>query len=1139
MRKQIRIVTATLCVGLLLGAVTTASAASVGVSFAGRDPGFALSETEVAGVVAQPFWNNIPGEPYSGTSLPLLANAGEFTDVKLVYAANDSWHSDGPSVTANDKLMKGIQKMNPDPDTAPVNGTDTMTFTITNLPAGTFNVLVYLANNGLGGEVSVNVAGSSTYYLSEQAVFDGTFTRAADMTGLFPFGANYAQFDDVASVAGIITVTVVKNIVTPQVADGGGVAGIQLVQLTGSPLPGNTLACAITNQPSSVTNVEPLAATFSVGTTGPARFQWQKNGVDIPGAVNQSYTTPATALADSGTTFRAIVYNNINTNTSTAATLTVVTNTVSVAITAQPASTLVVETNRATFTVAASGGTGNGTPRFQWQKNTVDIPGATNASYTTPPTVLADNGAAFRARVYNNVNSINSSDAILTVVAYTPPVQIQGFLTIDRYDNIGGNTGTAGQDDLKAAISNGPPTTVFYVPGATMNDQGIDNYGAKMYGWLVPTVSGDYDFFIKSDDSSALYLNPINNGSGLNALPDFTDANNAICYENGCCNAYPEPGAGTQSTATPIPLVAGRAYGMVALVKEGGGGDNLHVAWRLTTDPTPAATLKDIPAANCSISATTAGQTVAITSPSAVVTTAGKPATFTVSAITSPTANTWSVAEWLKNGVPIPGTAGLNTYTIPSVTLGQTGESYAARLYTFVGLTNSAAATLTVSSDSIPPVVLGSAAFPGSTQVGVKFDEALDPVSGGLAANYKVNGVAVLSAQVRTNVANEITNEKNLVTLTVATPLNAAFTVTVTNVKDAFGNTLVNSTSPGQLITLTSTDVGSTGTDLGAPDPQAPTTVTTYGPGDFDVLTTGSNDIYNNADGMSFLWAAKTNSFDVRVRVISVSPIDNWTAGAIMMREGPVTPNGGGWELARHYFCKVDYGGPGAVPTLDNAANDGADTYEFNGRLAPGDPTLRETSNNGSGGSRGWGGTGPGNLSPVPFPDAWIRIARVKSGTNDHLLGYSGTDGVNWSLRQDVDLNDATHAGFVNDLTTLPAGPWPDVCYVGLASTSHTGIGNGNPENTGVVGEYWYSTINNPYSAFIIYRDYGDTPIATVPTISETRNPDGTITIVYTGVLYSSDTVNGTYTPVASAASPFVVNPTTSGKTAVFYKAGP
>ena len=72
------------------------------------------------------------------------------------------------------------------------------------------------------------------------------------------------------------------------------------------------------------------------------------------------------------------------------------------------------------------------------------------------------------------------------MVAYTPPVQIQGFLTIERWDNIGNTTGTAGQDALKAAIAAGPPTTTFYVAGATLNDQGI-----------VADASPDVDVLVK------------------------------------------------------------------------------------------------------------------------------------------------------------------------------------------------------------------------------------------------------------------------------------------------------------------------------------------------------------------------------------------------------------------------------------------------------------------------------------------------------------------------------------------------------------------------------------------------------------------------------------------------------------------
>jgi hypothetical protein len=201
--------------------------------------------------------------------------------------------------------------------------------------------------------------------------------------------------------------------------------------------------------------------------------------------------------------------------------------------------------------------------------------------------------------------------------------------------------------------------------------------------------------------------------------------------------------------------------------------------------------------------------------------------------------------------------------------------------------------------------------------------------------------------------------------------------------------------------------------------------------------------------------------------------------------------------------------------------------------LAPGDPSLRETSNNGQGGSRGWGGSGPGNPAPVPFPNAWIRIARVKSisnnVTNDHMMGYSSSDGINWSLRQDVDLMDAGHAGFATISNGPPAGPLPDVLYVGLASTAHNNGTN--------------ATTLEPYQCWVVYRDFGDTTPQAVggsPTVSVAHNADGTITLTYTGNLYSSAAVNGSYTKVTGATSPFNVNPKASGAaTSTFYRAGP
>jgi hypothetical protein len=48
-------------------------------------------------------------------------------------------------------------------------------------------------------------------------------------------------------------------------------------------------------------------------------------------------------------------------------------------------------------------------------KNGGNIAGATKASYTTPPTTIADNGALFAVTVSNSAGSVTSNNATLTV----------------------------------------------------------------------------------------------------------------------------------------------------------------------------------------------------------------------------------------------------------------------------------------------------------------------------------------------------------------------------------------------------------------------------------------------------------------------------------------------------------------------------------------------------------------------------------------------------------------------------------------------------------------------------------------------------------------------------------------------------
>jgi len=88
---------------------------------------------------------------------------------------------------------------------------------------------------------------------------------------------------------------------------------------------GNGDAPHLQTQPSNQTVTAGRAATFSVVATGtsPLSYQWQKGTTAIPGATSATYTTPATALADSGTQFSVVVSNPSGSVTSNPATLAV------------------------------------------------------------------------------------------------------------------------------------------------------------------------------------------------------------------------------------------------------------------------------------------------------------------------------------------------------------------------------------------------------------------------------------------------------------------------------------------------------------------------------------------------------------------------------------------------------------------------------------------------------------------------------------------------------------------------------------------------------------------------------------------------------------------------------------------------
>jgi hypothetical protein len=787
--------------------------------------------------------------------------------------------------------------------------------------------------------------------------------------------------------------------------------------------------------------------------------------------------------------------------------------------------------------------------------------------FTNSITVSLADTAAGAALYYTLDNSAPSTNSILYagpfVITNRAVVKVQAFkagfvpstVVAAIFVNSGSLTLSRGffeQDfysgatraDLENPAFSSLPTFTNYVPTLeTPSGQGV-NYAERVSGFFIAPLTTNYVFFICSDDDSDLFLSTNSSAGNKQLIASETAWSNSREWLSSAGGSVVASKRSDQFSGTTWPggntihLTAGAMYYIEAVHHQGTGGDDLASTFKFASEPDPTNGAPPQLAGQLIAAYSFSNTYITITSqPLNASATQAASATFNVSATAAyygsggtvpPLEYQWQSAPAGSSVFTNIPNATASSYTTPPLTLSDSGSEFRAVLLTVGFSTNSVIASLTVIADTNPPVVLAAGAFPGTARVGLTFNKNLDVVSASNPANYMVNGVAVSSVIVRTNVANELTDEKNLVSLSTTTAMTGPFAVQISGVKDLSGNRMPLTGITGNLINLTDTDTGSPSGAPGGPDPVVPGMVTQWGPGSFDVYC-GGNDYWNNADGFNFLWAPKTNSFDVKVRVVSVQGIDNWSAGAIEVREGPITTNGGGWELARHYFCKVDYGGPAAA--LDGSGS-GANTYEFNCRLALGDPTLRETSNTGAGGSESWGGTGPGNQSPVPYPNAWIRIARVRStdGSSDHLVGYSSSDGTNWSQREDVDLNDAAHAGFLTTGGTA-AGPWPAVSYVGLGTVSHTGIGNGNPTN---------NATGLPYEAWVVYRNWGDTfPVTVTPTLSFIRNADGTLTLTYAGNLYSSDTVNGTYNLLSGATSPFIAAPKTSGKSTTFYRAGP
>lgn len=175
-----------------------------------------------------------------------------------------------------------------------------------------------------------------------------------------------------------------------------------------------------------------------------------------------------------------------------------------------------------------------------------------------------------------------------TASFFTYMLTKSGVLKFSYWEGIAGTAVTALTADPRYPAS---PDMVGAVQSFNTRDifpnDSHNNYGATIEGYLTPEETGEYYFFLRSDDASEFYISS-----------DATEAGLALmAFEIDCCDAFMEPLTDDATTAWAPTLLAGQQYFVRVILKEGGGGDFAQVAWRKTPDDdsVPAASLLPIP----------------------------------------------------------------------------------------------------------------------------------------------------------------------------------------------------------------------------------------------------------------------------------------------------------------------------------------------------------------------------------------------------------------------------------------------------------------------------------------------------------------------------------------------------------------
>jgi len=299
-----------------------------------------------------------------------------------------------------------------------------------------------------------------------------------------------------------------------------------------------------------------------------------------------------------------------------------------------------------------------------------------------------------------------------------------------------------------------------------------EDYGQRLQALLEAPATGTYTFWIASDDASVLHLSTDDSPANkrvIASVPGWTSSREWTKY--------------TQQRSAAISLVAGRQYYVEAIMKEGGGGDNLAVRWQL-----PGGAMEEpIPGSRLTVFGL--GPPEITQQPANVSVIEGGSASFSITLARE----VGATFQWQRNGVNLSG-ATSSTLLLPTVTLADHGAAFRCRVTNGYGSVTSDAATLSVSSDSTPPTLVSVVNLGTPTRLTVLFSESVEVSTATNPANYAIDqGITVSAAA--------FADDTRTIVLTTSTMVpGRVYRLTVNHVRDRA--TVPNTIQPNSQLTF-------------------------------------------------------------------------------------------------------------------------------------------------------------------------------------------------------------------------------------------------------------------------------------------------------------------------------------------------